>query len=53
MHRFIVKDYDGNAIICGSWRKAKAELRKALAESYTAWILPYRGHLKTGTIITE
>jgi len=51
--RFIIQDWDGNAVIRGSWRKAKAENRRINQFSYCATVKVYRGPLPTGTVLTD
>lgn len=51
--RFIVQDWDGNAIICGSWRKAKAAKLYVERNSYCAYIKVYRGNLRAGATIID
>lgn len=36
MKRYLITDWDGNAVVRSHWRKAKAELRRANILSYCA-----------------
>ena len=53
MTRYIVTDWDGNAVVRGAWRNAKAEQRRAETVSYCASIKAYRGPWRDGETLVD
>lgn len=53
MGRFIIQTWEGAAVIRSTFRKAKAELRRAEANSYCASLSRYRGPLPTDSLLED
>lgn len=51
--KFILNDWDGNSVICSSWRHAKALLRYVEKQTYCASVKRYRGPLRPGTHLID